>query len=70
VLECRTKTGKGWQQLCGEVATHIEVAVINDVAYGIVSCDEHHNPSAAPIGNNTDDELRKRCRDAGVTPGF
>jgi hypothetical protein len=70
MLECRTKTGKGWQQLCGEVVTHIEVAVINDVAYGIVSCDKHHNPSAMPIDNTSDAELRKLCRDAGVTPGF
>lgn len=70
MLECKTKTGTGWQVLCGEVATHIEVAVINGVAYGIVSCDKHHNPPAVAIGNNSDAELRKLCNGAGVTPGF
>jgi hypothetical protein len=70
MAECKTKIGKGWQVLCGNIATHIEVVEINGVAYGIVSCDKHHNPSALPNGDDADDELRKRYAADGVTPGF
>jgi hypothetical protein len=60
---------QGWQLVCGAVATHIEVAEI-DVAYAIASCVTHHNPSAVPIGDQSEDALRQLFRDAGVTRAF
>ena len=56
--------------MCGAVATHIEVVEIEGVPYAIASCDKHHNAWAAPIGDQSDDELRQVYRDAGVTPAF
>jgi hypothetical protein len=58
LLECKTKTSKGWQATCGAVATHIEVVEIDGVPYAIAACDKHHNPSAVAIGDESDDALR------------
>lgn len=54
MFECKTKTGKGWQQICGGVATHVEVVELNGESWGYVSCEEHHNAAAVPIGNLSD----------------
>jgi hypothetical protein len=70
LLECKTKTGRGWRILCGAVATHIEVVEIDGLPFAIASCDKHHNVSAAAIGDQSVDKLRQLYRDAGVTPAF